>query len=34
MKRRLTILSLMGLVLVLGVAIAALRNADDYWGAG
>ena len=34
MKRRLTILSLMGLVLVLGVAIAALRNADDYWAGG
>ena len=34
MKRRFTILSLMGLVLVLGVAIAALRNADDYWAGG
>jgi hypothetical protein len=29
--KRLTILSLMGLVLALAVAIAALRNADDYW---
>jgi hypothetical protein len=34
MKRRFTILSLMGLVLVLGIAIAALRNADDYWAGG
>ncbi len=29
--RRFTILGLMGLVLGLAVAIAALRNADDYW---
>jgi hypothetical protein len=29
--KRLTILSLMGLVLALAVATAALRNADDYW---
>jgi hypothetical protein len=29
--KRLTILSLMWLVLALAVAIAALRNADDYW---
>jgi hypothetical protein len=32
--RRFTILSLMGLVLALAVAIAALRNADDYWAGG
>jgi hypothetical protein len=32
--KRLTILSLMGLILALAVAIAALRNADDYWAAG
>jgi hypothetical protein len=32
--RRFTILSLMGLVLILAVAIAALRNADDYWAGG
>ncbi len=29
--KRLTILSLMGFILALGVAIAALRNADDNW---
>jgi hypothetical protein len=29
--KRFTILSLMGLILALAVAIAALRNADDYW---
>jgi hypothetical protein len=29
-----TILGLMGLVLGLAVAIAALRNADDYWAGG
>jgi hypothetical protein len=34
MKRRVTILSLMALVLVLGVAIAALRNADHSWAGG
>jgi hypothetical protein len=32
--RRFTILSLMGLVLGMAVAIAALRNADDYWAGG
>ena len=32
--RRFTILSLMGLVLAVAVAIAALRNADDYWAGG
>jgi hypothetical protein len=32
--RRFTILGLMGLVLGLAVAIAALRNADDYWAGG
>jgi hypothetical protein len=32
--RRFTILGLMGLVLGMAVAIAALRNADDYWAAG
>jgi hypothetical protein len=32
--RRFTILSLMGLVLVLALAIAALRNANDYWAGG
>jgi hypothetical protein len=29
--KRLTILSMMGFILALGVAIAALRNADDNW---
>ena len=32
--RRFTILSLMGLVLVLALAIAALRDANDYWAGG
>src|SRR5207248_9371795 len=32
--RRFTILGLMGLVLGMAVAIAALRNADDYWAGG
>src|SRR5262249_39310858 len=32
--RRFTILGLMGLVLGLAIAIAALRNADDYWAGG
>ena len=32
--RRVTILGLMGLVLGVAVAIAALRNADDYWAGG
>jgi hypothetical protein len=32
--RRFTILALMGLVLGMAVAIAALRNADDYWAGG
>ena len=32
--RRFTILGLMGLVLGAAVAIAALRNADDYWAGG
>ncbi|MGO9464117.1 MAG: hypothetical protein ACLQIB_09065 [Isosphaeraceae bacterium] len=32
--RRFTILGLMGLVLGLAVAIAALRNADDHWAVG
>ena len=32
--RRFTILSLMGLVLVLALAIAALRNANDSWAGG
>jgi len=32
--RRFTILGLMGLVLGLAVAVAALRNADDYWAGG
>ncbi len=32
--RRITIRGLMGLVLGLAVAIAALRNADDYWAGG
>jgi hypothetical protein len=32
--RRFTILGLMGLVLGLAVAIAALRNADDDWAGG
>ena len=32
--KRLTILSLMGLILVLAVAVAALRNADVYWASG
>ncbi len=32
--RRFTILELMGLVLGLAVAIAALRNADDHWAGG
>lgn len=32
--KRFTILSLMGLVLALAIAIAALRNADDYWASG
>jgi hypothetical protein len=32
--RRFTILGLMGLVLGTAVAIAALRNADDYWATG
>jgi hypothetical protein len=32
--KRITILSLMGLVLALAVAIAALRRADDYWAGG
>jgi hypothetical protein len=32
--RRFTILSLMGLVLGVAVAVAALRNADDYWAGG
>lgn len=30
--RRFTILGLMGLVLAIAIAIAALRNADDYFG--
>jgi hypothetical protein len=32
--RRFTILGLMGLVLGVAVAVAALRNADDYWAGG
>ena len=32
--RRFTILGLMGVVLGMAVAIAALRNADDYWAGG
>ena len=32
--RRYTILGLMGLVLGVAVAIAALRNADDFWAGG
>ncbi len=32
--RRFTILGLMALILGLAVAIAALRNADDYWAGG
>jgi hypothetical protein len=32
--RRFTILSLMGLVLGVAVAVAALGNADDYWAGG
>jgi hypothetical protein len=32
--RRVTILGLMGLVLGMAVAFAALRNADDYWAGG
>jgi hypothetical protein len=32
--RRITIIGLMGLVLGIAVAIAALRNADDYWAGG
>src|SRR5215831_277854 len=32
--RRFTILGLMGLVLGMAVAIAALRNADDSWAGG
>jgi hypothetical protein len=32
--RRFTILNLMGIVLALAVAIAALRNADDSWAGG
>lgn len=32
--RRFTILGLMGLVLGAAVAVAALRNADDYWAGG
>jgi hypothetical protein len=32
--RRYTILGLMGLVLSVAVAVAALRNADDYWAGG
>ena len=32
--KRITILSLMGLILALAVSIAALRNADDYWAGG
>jgi len=32
--RRFTILGLMGLVLALAVAIAAFRNADDFWAGG
>ena len=32
--RRFTILGLMGLVLGLAIAIAALRNADDHWAGG
>src|SRR5262245_56725529 len=32
--RRFTILGLMGLVLGMAVAIAALRNADDNWAGG
>lgn len=32
--RRFTILGLMGVVLGLAVAIAALRNADDHWAGG
>src|SRR5262249_61336937 len=32
--RRFTILSLMGLILVLALAIAALRNATDSWAGG
>lgn len=32
--KRPTILSLMGFILALAIAIAALRNADDYWAGG
>jgi hypothetical protein len=32
--RRFTILGLMGLVLGVAIAVAALRNADDYWAGG
>ena len=32
--RRFTIIGLMALVLGMAVAIAALRNADDYWAGG
>jgi hypothetical protein len=32
--RRFTILGLMGLLLGVAVAVAALRNADDYWAGG
>lgn len=32
--RRFTILGLMGLILGVAVAVAALRNADDYWAGG
>src|SRR5262249_10242608 len=32
--RRYTILSLIGVVLVLAIALAALRNADDTWAVG
>jgi hypothetical protein len=32
--RRFTILGLMGLVFGVAVAVAALRNADDYWAGG
>jgi hypothetical protein len=32
--RRFTILSLMGLIVGVAIAVAALRNADDYWAGG
>lgn len=34
MRRRYSILSLMGLILVLAVGIAALRDANDHWAGG